>query len=241
LREACGENDQKLKLKLQKIFKLCYKIKNKSYVSGKVALFCKAGDKSYPVKIMKDEIEIWEKESGVGFLKRIGIRPGQRILDFGARVGHYSIPAARIIGRDGIVYAMDKHHEALEDLKQKAFEQGLENINIIKSPGGTQISLEDESIDVVLLYDVLHYMKKSDRKKLYAEVKRVLRGGAILSVYPKHVREDHPLDEFRNMGMEDVKKEIQDAGLSFNQKICDTLTHDDWLNKGCVLNFQKSE
>jgi len=37
----------------------------------------------------------WHQSQGVEFLERIGIREGQVVVDFGCRVGHYSIPAGK--------------------------------------------------------------------------------------------------------------------------------------------------
>ena len=57
---------------------------------------------------MDKEMERWEKNEGIEFLRRIGIESGQKVLDFGAGVGHYSILVARIVGSKGRVYALEK-------------------------------------------------------------------------------------------------------------------------------------
>ena len=44
---------------------------------------------------MGTNIEKWLEEDGEVFLKDIGIRKGQLILDFGCGVGHYTIPTAK--------------------------------------------------------------------------------------------------------------------------------------------------
>ena len=44
------------------------------------------------------QMEWWEREGGLKFLRKIGLRSGQKILDFGCRVGHYTIPAAQVVG-----------------------------------------------------------------------------------------------------------------------------------------------
>jgi hypothetical protein len=36
-------------------------------------------------------------------VKRIGIETGHTVVDFGARVGHYSIPAAIAVGKDDFI------------------------------------------------------------------------------------------------------------------------------------------
>jgi len=68
---------------------------------------------------MIDAMTRWEREEGVKFLEKIGMRSGQRVLDFGARVGHYSIPAAIVVGKTGLIYAMDKEQKGLDELKLK--------------------------------------------------------------------------------------------------------------------------
>ncbi|MGC9363540.1 MAG: class I SAM-dependent methyltransferase [Fidelibacterota bacterium] len=188
---------------------------------------------------MVSMIEKWEREEGVVFLRRIGLKSAHKVLDFGARVGHYSIPAALVVGRDGWVYALDKDRSALKELQRKAQRLQIKNIEIILTTGAVTLDLEKNSIDVVLLYDVLHYFTPEERKQLLSEVYRVLKPDGLLSIYPKHVMNDAPLDQFEGVGIADVRQEIVAANFIFLGKFCGTLSHDDFLNPGCVLNFSK--
>ena len=189
---------------------------------------------------MNKDIEKWEEQEGVKFLRRIGLQPNQTVLDFGCRVGHYTLPAAKVVGNKGIVYAVDKEQQALNELEQKAAHLNLKNIRTINTSGRIQIDLENDSIDVVLSYDVLHYHKKGERKKLYAEAYRVLKQDGLFSVYPKHTLEDNPIREFRSLSVSNVKQEIEDSNFVFEKKHCGLISHDDGLNQGCVLNFRKT-
>jgi len=186
-------------------------------------------------------METWEKEDGVKFLRKVGLRPGQLVLDFGCKAGHYIIPAAFVVGSKGIVYAVDKEQQALNKLQQKAGANNLKNVKIIKTSGQTALDFESESIDVVLFYDVLHYFGKHDRKKLYQEAQRVLKQDGFLSVYPKHTVEDDPIQEFVKLSSNDVRREIENSDFYFEEKYCGAISHDDSLNQGCILNFRKNE
>jgi len=187
------------------------------------------------------EMLYWEEEKGVEFLRRIGINEGDNVLDFGCRVGHYTIPAAIIAGSEGVVYAIDTQENALTELERKKKALNLTNIKILKTSGQLSLPLEDEIIDAVLLYDVLHYIKKLDRKKLYREIFRVLKQDGLLSIYPKHSLEDNPMMEFRSIGLENIKQEIQSANFFFDKRHCGLISHDNGLNRGCMLNFRKGK
>jgi len=190
---------------------------------------------------MSEKMERWEVKEGVGFLRKIGIKSGQSVLDFGCRVGHYTIPAAKAVGSTGIVYSVDKEQEALNELQQKVKAHNLKNVRIIKASDRIELDFESGSIDVVFFYDVLHYLGKNDRKKLYQESFRVLKQNGFLSVYPKHTLEDGPIQEFRSLSLSDVKREIKASNFVFERRFCGLISHDDGLNQGCVLNFSKSQ
>jgi ubiquinone/menaquinone biosynthesis C-methylase UbiE len=188
---------------------------------------------------VKNNLRKWETEQGIKFLRKIGLKSNQTLLDFGARVGHYSIPAAIAVGKDGLVYALDKEQDALNELQCKAQKLNLRNIKIIHTTGSMALGFETESIDVVLVYDVLHYFNLNERVQLYSEVFRVLKPKGIFSVYPKHVLEDSPLDKFSQLNLDDLIHEIVKANFKFQEEYCDIISHNDSLNQGCVLNFTK--
>ncbi|MBA7624567.1 hypothetical protein ES703_31976 [subsurface metagenome] len=109
----------------------------------------------------------------------------------------------------------------------------------MKASGQIELDFQSESIDIVLFYDVLHYLGKKDRKKLYQEASRALKQDGLLSVYPKHTLEDNPIQQFKELNLNDVKREIEDSDFYFEEKHCGIISHDDGLNQGCVLNFRK--
>ncbi len=186
-------------------------------------------------------MKTWETEEGVRFLRKVGIEEGQTVLDFGCRVGRYSIPGALLLGRKGIIYAVDKDKTVLRTLKEKAETFQLPNIKLLYAPEGAKLHILSSSVDTVLLYDVLHYMERETRTKVYAEMRRVLSIDGLLSVYAKHIATDGPLKHFQALSENDVRQEIERSGFLFETRICGTLSHDDSLNQGCILNFKKKE
>jgi len=190
---------------------------------------------------MDEEIDRWEKENGVKFLHRMGLREGQKVLDFGCGYGHYSLPAAELVGDEGIVFAVDKKEEPLSSVSKKASDRSLSNIKTIKNSDSVSLKLDDRSIDAVLLFDILHYMEGERRNELYREAHRVLKSGGSLIVHPKHTKDDFPMGEFKDMDNQDVVDEIEEAGFTFDFKFCGDVAHDEGITEGCVFNFQKNE
>ena len=163
-------------------------------------------------------------------LERIGISRGQTVLDFGCGSGTYTIPAAKIVGEQGRVYALDKDKEALDELMQKAESTSLRNIERMETLGKLEIGLTDESVDVVLLFDVFHsyYCPQAyDRRMLLEEIYRIMKPTAFVLVWPKHMESE-------------AEDEIKNAGFYLEKELSETLIHDNKnLEKGKILNFRK--
>lgn len=178
---------------------------------------------------MRGDLKKWLGGIGERFLCKVGIRRGQIVLDFGCGSGSYTIPAARIVGEEGVVYALDKDAGALNELMERARLEGLKNIVRIDTSGEIDIRLDDNSVDAVLLYDIFWYFPPRDPRlaRLLTEVYRVLKPNAFLSVLPKHV------------DPEKLKNRIEESGFKLESKISGIVIHDGRLEEGYVLNFTK--
>jgi len=195
----------------------------------------------YPEGRKNMEIDVnWLNREGEAFLKDIGIKKGDVVLDFGCGAGPYTIPAAKVVSKEGKVYAIDKDIESIHKLMEIAKTKGLKNIIPIHTKSEeSKINLESESIDAVLLYDVLHYIEALGRKRIYEEIYRILKTGGILSVYPKHRKSDEPLWNLSDMELDDVIEEINSQHFYLQRKFYKKLLHNDNYNMGYILNFRK--
>lgn len=186
---------------------------------------------------MKSSVRKWLEESIEKVLKHIGIEKGQKVLDFGCGHGNYTIPVARLVGEQALVYALDEDKATLDQLMSKVKSIGLKNITRLDPLDKTRIGLDNESVDVVLLYDVLHYYyfpKENDRRQLLREVYRVLKPNGLLSFYPTH------LEPHMEPKLADVRKEIEESYFhEEDEYIGMTMFHDDNVEKGTVINFRK--
>jgi len=147
----------------------------------------------------------WLDKNASEVLAEVGVRAGQVVLDFGCGSGTYTIPAAKLVGEGGRVYALDISRRALDRMEEKAKQEGLRNIVQIVAFGGEEIRLEDETIDLMLLIDVLHEI--DNREALFHEAYRILKQGGVVSIYPMHVAEEdvERLATSRGLNLEDRK------------------------------------
>jgi len=191
-------------------------------------------------KIMEIDVKEWLNREGEAFLEDIGIKKGDVVLDFGCGDGLYTIPAAKVVSKEGKIYAIDKDIESMHKLMEIAKTKGLKNIIPLHAKSEeTKINLESESIDAVLLYDVLHYMENLERKRIYEEIYRILKTGGLLSVYPKHRKSDEPLWNLSDMGLDEVIGEINSRHFYLQKKFYEKLLHNGNYNMGYILNFRK--
>ena len=166
----------------------------------------------------------------IELLERIGVRRGQTVSDFGCGYGAYTIPVAKIVSAQGRVYALDKDKEALDELMQKAGSACLTNVERMETSGELEIRLADESVDVVLLFDVLHpyyFPQANDRRRLLSEIYRIMKPTAFVSVWPKHMELE-------------TEDEVEKVNFYLEKELPEMLIHNNRnLEKGRLLNFKK--
>ena len=133
----------------------------------------------------------------MGVLKEVRIKTGDNVLDYGCGPGSYIIPLAGLAGKEGTIYALDIHPLAIQMVQDIASKKQLTNIETICSDSKT--GLPDNSIDVVLLYDVIHDLDNPD--EVLEELHRVLKLNGILSVSDHHLKENEIVSKVTNRGL----------------------------------------
>ena len=126
---------------------------------------------------------------GTQFLKpqeifaKAQIIEGMKVADLGCgNLGYFAIPAAKLVGKEGIVYAVDIQKPVLEAVRSRAKLEGLTNLETVwadlEKIGSTKIS--DESVDLSILINMLFQNKK--HKEILQEASRMLKKGGKLII-----------------------------------------------------------
>jgi len=119
-------------------------------------------------------------------LEEAGLRPGDRVLDYGCGPGAYVTDAAEMVGESGKLYTLDVHPLAIERVQFIAAKNSLTNVETIHSDCRT--GLPDRSLDIVLMYDIFHML--DNPQAVLAEMHRVLKPNGTLSLNDPHMAKD---------------------------------------------------
>ena len=109
------------------------------------------------------------------------IQSGQSVLEVGCGTGFFTIPAARLIGDQGSLVAMDASAGFIEQVSRKVKNADLNNVRIIKRDA-LKTGLDNESMDKVLLFGVIPF-PLLPLNRLLPEMHRVLRPEGTLAVW----------------------------------------------------------
>ena len=111
-------------------------------------------------------------------LQAAGLKPGQKVLEVGCGPGFFTIPAAQIVGEEGVVYAVDVHPLAIERVKEKIRREEIKNVTPILA-NASNTGLPDRSIDLAFIFG-LQYIA-GGLENVISELHHILKTGGVLS------------------------------------------------------------
>ena len=114
-------------------------------------------------------------------LQGADIEYGQTVLEVGCGTGFFTIPAAKLIGDEGCLIAMDALSDFVKQVSKKIESAELKNVRIVKRDA-LNTGLGIASIDTALLFGVLPW-PALPLNQLLPEMHRVLKPGGTMAVW----------------------------------------------------------
>jgi len=153
-------------------------------------------------------------------LSKMSITERQRVAELGCgNFGFFVFPLARLVGRQGRVYAVDILKATLDEIKSKSGKENLPQIETIWS--NLEIfkatKIETNSLDSALIVNVLHQSNK--KSEMIRESTRLLkRGGKLLIIEWK--KSDIPFGPSpdQRVSLEDLKSAVLRLGLAVTEE-----------------------
>lgn len=129
-------------------------------------------------------------------LGAIGLRQGHVFADVGCGTGYFVLPAARVVGHAGVIFAVDIQPLMLSHVAQKAVSSGIDNVRLVLAQESA-IPLPSELLDLALIANVLPEL--DDPQAFCAELARLLKPSGHVSIIDWHKRQmqEGPCQEIR--------------------------------------------
>jgi predicted methyltransferase len=124
--------------------------------------------------------EKWQKVDAI--FAEMGIRPGAIVADVGAGDGFFTSRLARAVGANGRVFAVDIDDAAMDRLRKRLQEEGVENVTIVKGAPDDP-KLPERSLDAALIVNAYHEMEQ--HHAVLSALRRALKpDGRLVIVEP---------------------------------------------------------
>lgn len=126
------------------------------------------------------ERDVWQRPAEV--MDALKVRPGSIVADIGAGRGYFTFRLADRVGPGGKVYSEDIADEVVTDIKKRAAERKLAQIEVVK---GTQQDprLPANTLDAVLIVDSYHEFREPDA--MLRGIFAALKPGALFGIIDK--------------------------------------------------------
>ncbi len=118
----------------------------------------------------------------INILQGVDHLHGQVVLEIGCGTGFFTIPAARLIGDQGSLVAMDVLPESVELVSSKVQAAKLQNVRVVKG-NALDTNLDPESFHTVILFGVIP-APMLPVSRLLTEMHRLLKPEGSLAVWP---------------------------------------------------------
>lgn len=214
-------------VRVNTIIKIDDRSDRKLSIQGKIESVCGSDSSS-------SEADEWIRNRSVSFLRKLGIREGQTVIDFGCRSGNYTRAAAEAVTLTGRVYAVDKEWKWLDEIETSAAQQGISNITALGSISWHE-TVENGSVDGVLLFDVLHpgyFPEKEQRTGLIKHFRNVLNRGGCIYALVTHLG-------MYDMSEKDFIDEVESCGFTLTDRQQGELVHDGSLEHNTVFILRR--
>lgn len=148
-------------------------------------------------------------------LKATGIKKEDKFLDAGCGDGYISIEASSIVGEEGKVYAIDVYPESIKIVLNEVKTRKIDNIDAVVADITESIPLDNESVDIVLMANVLHgFVAGNEVDPVIKNIGKVLKFGGVFAVIEFRKAESNMGPPFNvRISSEEVSKILKKYGF----------------------------
>jgi len=125
--------------------------------------------------------DLFSKRTAI--LNEFQIFEGMHVVDYGCGPGSYIPTASRLVGKTGLVTAVDVHPLAVQAVNEKAFRMKLTNVMGMFTRN-YDTPLDDHGVHLVYAMDMFHMVK--DPTAMLTDIRRILVPEGVLYIDSGH-------------------------------------------------------
>ena len=166
-----------------------------------------------------DDIALWEKTDGKELFLQMPLtleaKNAPAILDFGYGFGEHLFALSNAFPNEKI-YGIDCNPACQKEVGDKVTARELKNITLINKEVHNLQDFENDSLDLILLYDALHGGDGTGKYMLFEESQRVLKAGGCLSILPLHLSNWRDREgKKKTYSLKMIKDEVESFGFDY--------------------------
>ena len=166
-----------------------------------------------------DDIALWEKTDGKELFLEMPLtseaKNAPSVLDFGYGFGEHLFALSNAYP-NGKIFGIDCSLACQKEVGDKLADRAFKNISLINKEVHNLQDFEDDSLDLVLLYDALHGGDGKGKYMLFEESQRVLKAGGCLSILPVHLSNWRDREgKKKTYSFKMIKEEIEFFGFEY--------------------------
>ena len=140
------------------------------------------------------------------YIEKFGIKKGSIVIDYGCGPGMYIKRASELVGKEGLVYAVDIHELAIKSVKKLITKYKLCNVKI-RQTLDNKVEIPDNTADLIYAIDMFHMVK--DYKSFLSELKRIGKPDCILILEDGHQSRKKSKEKVEKSGYWKIEREYK--------------------------------
>jgi len=149
------------------------------------------------IKFVHDNWLLRRLVDPAALLRELGLKLGDAVWEVGCGPGFYTMGAAEVTGPKGKIYTYDINPYAIEYVRRKVENAGLDNIQA-ENKTAADTGLPNDSIDFAFVVGVPHIV--GGTHNLLDEITRVVKPEGLLAYRPSRENEEQLIHDIKNRG-----------------------------------------
>jgi len=142
---------------------------------------------------------------GDKYIKSLGIKEGDTVIDYGCGIGSHAVITAKITGNNGKVYAVDIHPSAIKSINKLINKHNIKNIKPVLADG-YNCNINDKA-DIIYALDMFHMIENP--ASFLKELKRLLKKDGCIILEDGHQPREETIKKIKESNQLQILEETE--------------------------------